>query len=418
MPSADSNAEALLKAAGPGVSKHMKDLLKKIATTENAEKAFHALEVYSRNLKSAPAKPKSCFDHPLTENEIEMKKTKTEIVKKIATDPKDEEGNLLPICALPNFCEENDLLNWAGVGFGSGKANSVMNSLRHFAATTEGLKKVRFWGKICGSEADYYVAEGQLEAAGEEDPENPMFEPLGTGANTFAYWVTNSITTPSWVRLPDVTPSAIVAARSLKKVFSGNLEAKVVSMPFFGEPEKVLLRAQIARITAETVLNVQGYLSVSEDDGSIAETEEFVFPSQDVLKQHSGWMHCVPHILKTGRCSYLEIDAEAEPEAYEAQELKKLRDPMQDQLRGINTRDWAIRAHAGAALSVRSLKYPGAVCVTKGSAFCNVYVGYGLKRGQDFFYCAPPDVQDEPADVPECAEPTPADGPPAPPAEE
>ena len=51
------------------------------------------------------------------------------------------------------------------------------------------LNQVRFWGKILGSGADYYVAEGQLDAPGEEDPENPAFEPLGTGANTFAYWV-------------------------------------------------------------------------------------------------------------------------------------------------------------------------------------------------------------------------------------
>lgn len=46
------------------------------------------------------------------------------------------------ICALPNFLDENDVLNWAGVGFSSGKAAAIMNSLRHFAATTEGLKKV------------------------------------------------------------------------------------------------------------------------------------------------------------------------------------------------------------------------------------------------------------------------------------
>ena len=33
------------------------------------------------------------------------------------------------------------------------------------------------------------MAEGQLEAGGDPDEENPAFEPLGTGANTFAYWV-------------------------------------------------------------------------------------------------------------------------------------------------------------------------------------------------------------------------------------
>eukprot|EP00392_Amoebophrya_sp_AT5.2_P005674 g5684.t1 len=388
------DSEKLLKAAGPGVSKHLKDLLKKIAAHPHADKAFRALEVYSRNLKLAPPNKKSAWDHTLTEEEIGSKTANTDTVKKVAGDPKDEEGGLLPICALPNFLDENDVLNWAGVGFSSGKAAAIMNSLRHFAATTEGLKKVRFWGKILGSGADYYVAEGQLDAPGEEDPENPAFEPLGTGANTFAYWVTNSVTTPNWVRLPDTTPESIAAARGLKKVFTGDLDAPVVTVPYFAASEKVLLRAQIARITADTVLNVKGYLLQ--------------------LKK----MHCVPHILRIGRCSYQEVDGEAEPEKFAAQEAQKAKDPSQEQLRGLKTKDWAIRAHAGECISVRSSKYPGAVCVSKSKSFVNVYVGYGLKRSSDFFYCAPPDICDEPADVPEQSEPTPADGPPAPPATE
>ena len=40
-----------------------------------------------------------------------------------------------------------------------------------------------------GTDADYYIAEAQTEAPGEGDPENPLFEALGSGANTFAYWV-------------------------------------------------------------------------------------------------------------------------------------------------------------------------------------------------------------------------------------
>ncbi len=104
--------------------------------------------------------------------------------------------------------------------------------------------------------------------------------------------VTNSVTTPNWVRLPDATPESIVAARGLKKIFTGDLEAPVVTVPYFAAPEKLLLRAQIARITADTVLNVKGYLTVSEDDGSIAEAEEFVFPDQSTLLKPEGWMHC------------------------------------------------------------------------------------------------------------------------------
>ena len=104
-------------------------------------------------------------------------------------DPADAEGAVLPICALPNFVEEADMLAWAGVGFGRSNTLLIMNSLRHLGAGTEGLKKVRFWGLVMAKEADYYIAEAQTEAPGETDADNPLFEALGSGANTFAYWV-------------------------------------------------------------------------------------------------------------------------------------------------------------------------------------------------------------------------------------
>lgn len=56
---------------------------------------FRALEVYSRNLKLAPPNKKSAWDHTLTEEEISSKTANTDTVKKVASDPKDEEGTLL-----------------------------------------------------------------------------------------------------------------------------------------------------------------------------------------------------------------------------------------------------------------------------------------------------------------------------------
>ena len=51
-------------------------------------------------------------------------------------------------------------------------------------------KTLRLWGKILGSEKDYYVVEADgVEAAGEEDPEA---EPRGTGVNKFSYFVSNT----------------------------------------------------------------------------------------------------------------------------------------------------------------------------------------------------------------------------------
>jgi hypothetical protein len=51
--------------------------------------------------------------------------------------------------------------------------------------TEKKVTNIKLWGKIKGSKADYYIAEGKLEAAGDEDggalPED--MEPKGTGIN-------------------------------------------------------------------------------------------------------------------------------------------------------------------------------------------------------------------------------------------
>ena len=66
---------------------------------------------------------------------------------------------------------------------------------------------MRFFGKISGSERDYYVAEGTLEGGDEGDEvEKPAdFEPRGTGVNKYVYWVTNNIL-DKWTKLPDLNP--------------------------------------------------------------------------------------------------------------------------------------------------------------------------------------------------------------------
>lgn len=55
---------------------------------------------------------------------------------------------------------------------------------------------MRFWGKIKGTEKDYYIAEGTLDAGegGEGGEGEPVegFEDRGTGVNKFVYWACNS----------------------------------------------------------------------------------------------------------------------------------------------------------------------------------------------------------------------------------
>lgn len=57
---------------------------------------------------------------------------------------------------------------------------------------------------------------------------------------------------------------------------------------------------------------------------------------------------------------------------------------------------------------LKSIRWPGAVTVSKGGKFTNIYIGYGIKRVDSSFNpTAPPQVDSEPSDPIEQLEPTP-----------
>lgn len=65
---------------------------------------------------------------------------------------------------------------------------------------------------------------------------------------------------------------------------------------------------------------------------------------------------------------------------------------------------------------LRSLRWPGAITVSKGGKFTNIYVGYGLKKGDSSYNpTEPPEVQKDPQDQSEMPEPTPLQAPQEPP---
>jgi len=147
---------------------------------------------------------------------------------------------------------------------------------------------------------DYYVAEGEKEAAagGAEPPADQ--EPRGTGVNKYAYWVTDSVT-GDWTELPDATPTTIRLARQIKRMFTGNLDAEVVSNPSFVGKEKELLRAQIARMTLATTLVPKGlFKKVEDNEREIADApeEEKKMPSFEQLTQLDTWCHYTQSVLK------------------------------------------------------------------------------------------------------------------------
>merc|ERR1719188_864468 len=127
-----------------------------------------------------------------------------------------------------------------------------------------------------------------------------------------------------------------------------------VTHPYFAGKEEVLLRAQIARISADTVLCLKGQLKKDEEEGGedapIEENAEFVLPTSEELLKKESWTHTMGHILKNGRCSYVTKYQNMEPDDENPGLLEKAReeqeaDPEQPVLRDIaqDNLSWCVK---------------------------------------------------------------------------
>jgi radial spoke head protein 4A len=443
-PAQRADIEALMKKEFQGrtVEDHLLDVLNSLITS-NRNDAYTAFEVVSRFVKSGGEVPFDC-------GELEGAAAAVTKALDVRKAPVDAEGAEAPLCGVPDVAAQLELTKWAGFGFSAAEVDALANSFRHLASK-ENVVKVRFWGKILGTKADYYVAEGK---GGEEEEAAEGVEPPGlTGVNFYTYWVTTSLYAleTDWVKLPLATAEHIKASRKVKKVVTGNLEAPVITHPHFPGLEKHLLRAQIADISASTILAPNGYYRL-DGDGAPVEVEigkeegMFQFPLAKKLLSTDAWIHARENILLSGRTTKPvepegegegDGDAEAAKRAYE-EELRL--DPWVPPIQEISKNSlpegfsavWSIsqlydptervvtvlsegaegdvvmttQTSSYGVTAVKSLLWPGAVCVSQGTEFVNLYVGYGHKVGT-YFPVAPPPVLDEPEDPEEQPEPTP-----------
>lgn len=260
-----------------------------------------------------------------------------------------------PVGNVPDLLAERKIFQWAGVGFSEEETYRIQKSLKAFV-TKSGATQVRFWGKVYGTERDYYVAEGKIEGGEEEGGEEKPadFEARGTGVNENVFWVANSCLS-DWVQLPDIKPSDIQASRDIKVNFSGNLEREIVTNPFFKEKEKVYLRCQIARISHATTLCPKNVFKLNEENPR--EVEENVpeedqpkpMPSTEELSKAQNWVHLKPGILGCNRTVHMESDppegSEIEPEDWKKQIEAK--DPFDARLSSI-AQDAAVHGQKSA----------------------------------------------------------------------
>ena len=308
-----------------------------------------------------------------------------------------EEGE----ASYPDLMTEANVFEWAGLQLGRTETYRLYLGIKAKALAEGG--KLKFWGKILtrGPE-DYYVIQG-------ENPDPPSSDDVQTiegaeGTNKDAFWVATRAG-GDWIRLPNVTPEAIVAARQLKKFLTGDLSAPVPSYPVFpGGTEAHYLRAQIALINADCAVSPDGFYA--EDDEAdddikkikpVDEIEEY--KTIDDLKSPANWKHHELPINSNGRCNQPPAqEDEDEPQEPPAEDLPVLAAIDNDEP------GWHITACPGgpgespdSIVIAKSLTWPGAVAAAFGNKFLNVYCGFGYKASRGAPYQPPraPPIQAE-----------------------
>ena len=149
------------------------------------------------------------------------------------------------------------------------------------------------------------------------------------------YWVTDNLL-EDWIQLPDTKPAHINAARYIKHIFTGNLNATLDTNPPFPGKERHFLRAQIARITHGTVIVPKGLLEIDEESQREKYADEFTVPGTEELKSLEAWGHHHPLLLKAGRITLQEPEGINEDEKEEYMAKLADEDPTVDRYRALN----------------------------------------------------------------------------------
>ena len=212
------------------------------------------------------------------------------------------------------------MLEWAGVGFGEEETYLLARSFKRLAEMS-GASQLQLFGKIYGTQKDYWVACGKL--SGSEEAGKPGNEARGDGVNTQVYWVTDHLLN-DWIQLPDCCPEHIVEARKIKHVFTGDLNTEISSNPKFSGKERHFLRAQLARISAATVLCPKGLYEIPDaGEGEEAKKPEMQLAEEapplgsgDLLPLEA-WSNMWAHILDDGRTTYVKPE-DMEDDVWEA----------------------------------------------------------------------------------------------------
>lgn len=228
--------------------------------------------------------------------------------------------------------ETAEMLEWAGVCFGEEDTYKLSKAMKRIA-TMSGASKLIFFGKIFGTQKDYWIVSGELAGA-EEESKDKTVEARGVGVNSSVFWVTDNLLN-DWIQLPDCKPEHVKCARQIKHVFTGDLNASIDSNPPFQGKERHLLRAQLARIAHATMVVPKGLFEIDEETNEMKFAEEFAMPPTDELKSLETWGNLHPIILKAGRTTHFAPPGMEEEERDALLENLNEKDPTQERFRAL-----------------------------------------------------------------------------------
>ncbi|CAG5004318.1 unnamed protein product [Parnassius apollo] len=319
-------------ATGDNLYDHLVDLVHKILTHKPPD-VVDNFEQYSWEVKQEKLRPNFDLlnDVYLSPPQLAIARKMDEMFKLVASksqkmQEQGEEEQELDLeeesdkPRITDLIDHNYYFRQAGYGLPDSECYALYIAL-NMLAIKEPVATVRFFGKIFGTKANYYVAETDLtieeldrrirefdmkdmpgegegldeervQEQGEEhkdilgegeeeaqaqkpkEPVPPKLPPIplstwqpkptipverpGQGVNKKVYWVCNLPGDP-WTCLPDATPEQIRVARLSLRAMTGDLDAEVQTFPLFEGTERHYLRAQIARIAAATSISPQGF---------------------------------------------------------------------------------------------------------------------------------------------------------------
>ena len=331
---------------------HLKNLLKTKYLLNDNEKFDDLLEDISLHIKNQGyyLKPENDLSSEYIQkilndpNLITLIKNQFNKEKLLLKPPaKTEEGAepqpITNINFVPDYYDLFKKFSSLGINF-SDKELLLLNKSITRLATVLTTGNITFFGKIYGTEKDYYIVEAtEIDPPENFNYDNDMEKRKEDGVNKNVFYVANDLL-EKWVELPDVKPSQIRASRLIKYTFTGNLENKICSNPTFNGQEKHFLRCIIARIYHGTKLvpSINHY-TIEDPESPFKPLAPAEKPKQlkyyDLINMEN-WIHYPPGILKCGRVSHL---TEEVPEGIDPDEFKKqviAKDPFDKRMKKIS----------------------------------------------------------------------------------